>query len=148
MRQLICGYYQRPKDLSCLKCLFSFSPPLNSSVVTNSTSWLLCLCAPHMWYVKATMVLRAGWRVPVSSPCLQEADRVPGPDLCPAAARSRLPVDPAERKSHSHTNKSLDANSKLRPHAASTVLIRCETQLSPTACAQPQHVYPNIWFKT
>lgn len=111
MWQLICGYYQRPKDLFRLKCQLRLSFPfaLPSSSNPLSLKW-----PRHVSFRVCDMQNSEGDvtnRLPCAcfSPCLQEADSVPGPDLRPAAGRSHLPVDPVECKSDKLTSTQVTA---------------------------------------
>lgn len=82
------------------------SPPLQTPVRCNDldmSSFLLVICKT------ARAMLQTDCNALAFSPCLQEADSVPGPDLCPAAGRSRLPVDPAEGKSDELTSTQVAA---------------------------------------
>lgn len=123
-QQLICGYYHWPKDLGSLKRhspLFLQFPLLPSeTAAAASTSSPLCVCTSVCVCVY-NVGNHGGWCHRATdggcfSPCLQEADSVPGPDLCPAAARSRRPVLPAERKSNQPTSTRVRALTPLLPY--------------------------------
>lgn len=102
MRRLICGYYHGPKDLSWVKCqahLFFLSIPLPPRRLLHLPPEVFS----HFCILAMTLLTSCHFFVLFSPPlCLQEADSVPGPDLCPAAGCSRLPVDARQRKSEKH----------------------------------------------